>query len=136
MDLDISTMVLGRIFSPVIFKIADKRSTGKDFARFFDCAKRALQSVHEKNEIGLNKEALERKICLWVQSLREEVVAEMRRNKPAEGVPDPPLTEPPMAADGDHANEEASDEKKTVFAVEGKARKLLGRKDNLLTLDL
>ena len=58
------TMVLGRNLFPSDFQdsLADKSSTGKDFATFVDCAKRALQSVHENNEIGLNEEALAKNI--------------------------------------------------------------------------
>ena len=54
----------GRNLFPSDFQdsLADKSSTGKDFATFFDCAKRALQSVHENNEIGLNEEALAKNI--------------------------------------------------------------------------
>ena len=102
----------------------DNSSEVEDFATFFDCAKRALQSVHENNEIGLDEEALAKNFCLWVESLRAMLVSTMVCDEPTEGVPDPPFTEPPIAVDGDHAKEEASAEKKTIIAVVEDARKL------------
>ena len=115
-------------------KLTNNTSTGKDFARFFDCAKRALQSLHEKSETVLNEEALERKICLWVQSLLEELLKEvlstMVCDESAEGVPDPPKTEPPKEVE-DYALLKVSQLKqilrKRSLTVSGRKAQLIER---------